>query len=534
MFPSWVITWHTFTETNTRQDSIPLQYARPKLSGTMQESTDEMKTTMDLHTPPEAVGENNYASLEARAKEPRASQSLNHKSTKTKRTVAIAVAGVIAIAAGGLVMVAGKANQTQKTLATKTSRKPVLTVTTALPSLQSMQNEIAVHGTITAWDPVSVGATSGGLEVKKINVEEGALVKKGAVLAVLDSDQLRAQLDSERARLASAIANVTKSIQPNRQEDINGVVAAVAQAKANVKDSEAALIQAQENLKNANTNVRRYKELAQDGAVSVQEYENRATTAIVDEANVKSAQERVNAAVFGMKQYKERMTMAQIGGRKEDIDMARASVAEIQGNVRRLQTQIDQTIIKAPVDGLVSRRDVHIGDISAAGKVMFLMARDNRLELRAQVPEADLKSVKPGELVTVDSALSGNAQINGRVREISPLIDMDTRQATVRIDVPTEGHLKAGMYAEGHINVGQVMALTVPAQAVISRDEKNTVFKLHGDQVESCPVTLGNRDSNFVQISSGLSAKDPIVLDGGGFLKDGDYVAVAPAGGVAK
>jgi HlyD family secretion protein len=327
---------------------------------------------------------------------------------------------------------------------------------------------------------------------------------------------------------------VTKSIQPNRKEDISGIEAAFAQAKANVKDAEAALIQAKENLKNAVTNVSRYKELKDSGVVSVQEFENRETTARVNEAMVRGAQERVNAAVFGMKQYSERMHMAHVGGRREDIDIARASVAEIQGNVKRLQTQIDQTFIKAPVDGMIARRDTHLGDISTAGKVMFYMARDNRLELRAQVPEADLKSVKPGESVSIDSALTENGKITGRVREISPLVDADTRQATVRIDVPTQSGLKAGMYAEGHINVGEIMALTVPAQAVISRDEKHSLFIVHGDQVESRLVTEGNRNSNFVQISSGLTAQDRVVLDGGGFLKDGDCVTVAPLSGANK
>ena len=480
-----------------------------------------MKTTMELPSAPDAH-------KEVVLSDPTKRRPGSGSSKFGGKATVIVVVVLLVVAAGLVIANSSKSDPKQQASAgANSSRKPVLTVSTTLPVLKSMQNVLTVHGTISAWDPISVGASASGLEVKSINVEEGAIVKKGDVLAVLDSAQLRAQLDSEKARLASAIANVSKSIQPNRPEDISGTQAAAAQAKANVRDAEAALVQAQENMKNATTNVGRYRELKDSGVVSVQEFENRETTAKVNEANVRSAQERVTAAMFALKQTTEKMNMAQIGGRKEDIDMARASVAEIKGNVKRLQTQLDETFVKAPSDGLIARRDGHLGDISAVGKVMFMMARDNRLELRAQLPEGDLKSVKPGEVVVVDSAYTGTGKVQGSVREISPLIDADTRLATVRIDVPAQSGLKAGMYAEGHINVGKFLALTVPAQAVISRDEKNTMFILHGDQVESRQVTIGNRNSDFVQISSGLSPNDQIVLDGGGFLKDGDYVAVA-------
>ncbi len=113
------------------------------------------------------------------------------------------------------------------------------------------------------------------------------------------------------------------------------------------------------------------------------------------------------------------------------------------------------------------------------------------------------------------------------MREISPLIDSDNRLAIVRIDVANNCGLKAGMYAEGHINISRSLALTVPSRALISRDGNNSVFVLHKDQIESRHVTVGNRDHDFVQISSGLRVNEPIVIDGAGFLKDGDYVSVS-------
>ena len=404
---------------------------------------------------------------------------------------------------------------------------PVLTVTMQPASIKSMDHVLAVHGTISAWDPISIGATTSGLEVKRVLVDEGQLVKRGQALAILDAEQLQAQLESEEARLAASVASISKSIQPNRPEDINGLIAAVSQAQANVGDQEAGLIQARANLENARINSKRYQLLHAQGAVSAQEAETRETNTQVCEAAQIAAEKRVKAAEYALKQSQERLSMAQTGGRKEDIQIAKANAAEIRANIKRLKTQIDQTSIRAPIDGLITRRDVHLGDIATSGKTMFLMARDNRLELKAQVPENDLALVKSGQKVIINSSAAEKIKIEGKVREISPLVDADSRLATVRIDVPNNSGLKQGMYAEGKINVGKELALAVPSPAVINRDEKNTVFVLHNDQVESRPVIIGSRNSDFVQINSGLSNKELIVIDGAGFLKDGDYVSVA-------
>jgi HlyD family secretion protein len=432
-----------------------------------------------------------------------------------------------AAGAAGVALAGGTQPQAQAAANSQGSHAPVLTVSIQAPRVKPVERKLDAHGTVAAWDPISVGATTSGLEVKLILVDEGQMVRRGQLLATLDSEQLKAQLQSEEARLASSIATVKKSIQPNRQEDINSLAAAVSQAEANVADSEAALVQAKANAENALANTKRYQMLKNQGAVSVQEAETRETTCQVNDAVVRSCQQRVAASKAALKQSQEKLSEARSGGRREDIDIANASVNEIRGNVRRLKTQIDQTLIKAPVDGLVTRRDAHLGDISTTGKSMFSMARDNRLELKAQVPANDLPLVKAGQTVVINGAGAGAETISGKVREISPLVDSDLRLATVRIDVPLNCGLKSGMYAEGHINVGKHSALTVPSQSVVSRDEKNAVFVLHGDQVERRVVELGSRADQDIEVTGGVKPSDQVVVDGAGFLKDGDFVSVS-------
>jgi HlyD family secretion protein len=405
----------------------------------------------------------------------------------------------------------------------------VLTVSVEPARVMPVDRAITVNGSISAWDPVSVSSEANGLEINWIMVEEGAVVKKGDILAVLNSSILRPQLVSEEARLAASLASERKAIQPNRIEDLNALKAAVLQARSNMQDQEAALIQAQANAQNALLNERRYEGLLREGAVSLQELENRQTTSKVNRATVLSAQEKINSARFALEQAQEKYDMAQVGGRAEDILIAKANIDETRGNVERLKAQLAQTTIKAPVDGIIIRRDAHIGDISATGKTMFLMARDSRFELRAQVPEADLAAVKAGQTVRVTSSTSGDADIVGHVREVSPAVDTDTRLATVRIDLPAAKWIKSGMYAEGRMLTGKYAALCVPTQAVISQDDKSTVFVLAGNQARSREVQVGARTVDAMEVTAGLKADEKVIIDGAGFLKDGDIVSLAPA-----
>ncbi len=416
-----------------------------------------------------------------------------------------------------------KNNQSQAAV----KQSPVLTVKVEPVALKPISRQVRVNGSITAWDPISIASQTNGLAITSIMIEEGASVKKGQLLATLDASLVKPQLEAARAQLQANLANAKKSLQPNRPEDINGLNAAVSQAQANVEDQESALVQAEANLFDAEQNLKRYKYLHKEGAISAQELGARETAAKVALAGVSSARKKIKAARFSLKQAQERLKLAKNGGRAEDIQIADATVSQTRAEINRLQAQVEQTFIRAPVDGFIIKRHAHVGDIAQTGQLMFSMARDNRLELRALVPETDLKVLKSGQAVSINSALTGSKAINGRVREISPEIDSTTRLATVRIDIPTDSAAKPGMYAEGRIQIEKTDAMTVPLQAVKTNGETSIVFLLKKNIVKSREVSLGTRTNELVEVTAGLNIGDSIVVNGAGFLKDGDYVSIA-------
>ncbi len=443
---------------------------------------------------------------------------------KSKKPWVITASVIVVLGIGGFVA----SKMTKPKTDSLQGPAPVITVSAQQAVLKPVARQIQVNGTISAWDPISVGSQQSGLEVKSITVEEGMRVKKGQLLATLDSSVLVPELESEKAKLKSSIANAQKAVQPNRVEDINGLKAAVSQAEANVADQEAAKVQAQANLIDANRNSERYDTLLRAGVVSMQDTETKQTTMKVANAIVRSSEQKLAAAQFVLRQAREKLAMAMQGGRKEDISMANASVDEIRANVKRLEAQVQQTFIKAPVDGLITHRNVHLGDIATAGKAMFEMARDNRLELRAQLPESDLNYMKAEEPVALRCSVLGDKTIEGKVREISPAIDAATRLAAVRIDIPNGSGIRPGMYAEGTIDVGRYQALTVPSKAVISQDDQSKVFVVvGGNKVQARAVVTGARSGDLIEIQSGIKPEDEVAVAGAGFLKDGDIVAVS-------
>lgn len=409
------------------------------------------------------------------------------------------------------------------------SKVPVLTVTAEKAAFKAMPRIVKVNGTIWPWDPLTIGSQVNGLSIQSIFVDEGQVVKQGQVLARLDSSVLQAQLDQEKARLQVNQAALAKAIQPNRVEDINALRDAMLQAEASVAQERAGMKRAQANLHNALENSRRYSDLVRQGAVSAQDAGNRDTDAKLADADVRSAEQRVRAAEFLHSQAVQRYHMAAVGGRREDILMSRANVAASQATVRQLEAQISQTIIRSPVDGLIMKRDAHLGDISSTTKSMFSIVRDNRLELRAQVSEEELARLKPGMGVEIADSANGVA-VKAVIREISPLIDQETRLGTVRIDVPSSAGFKPGNFVRGDIRVGDSQVLTVPSQAVLTKNDESFVLVLNQEnQAQSRIVKTGNRNANLVEILDGLTPSDTVIVKGAGFVKNGDYVRVGMA-----
>lgn len=243
------------------------------------------------------------------------------------------------------------------------------------------------------------------------------------------------------------------------------------------------------------------------------------------EANVA----RDEAALARAQELRERGFLSQAGldnalanerASKAGLDSARASLSEIR-------TRVNQATIRAPVSGMVASRSVTRGQIVQPGTELFRLVRDGRLELDAQVPETELRLVRPGMTATITSEQAG--QTTGTVRIVTPEVDPQTRLGVARISIGGGG-LRPGMFARAEIDVGPQPALTVPSQAIVYREGRPGVYVIdRGDRVRFQSVETGGRDGQTLAITSGLTAGQRVVVQGAGFLGDGDLVRVVAA-----
>jgi multidrug efflux pump subunit AcrA (membrane-fusion protein) len=150
------------------------------------------------------------------------------------------------------------------------------------------------------------------------------------------------------------------------------------------------------------------------------------------------------------------------------------------------------------------------------------------LEWRAEVPAADLSRVKSAMSVRLIAA--GGATAKGRVRMIGPTVDPQTRNGIAYVDLPDPGEIKAGMFARGEFDLGELAAMTLPQSAVLLRDGFAYVFLVGTDsRVTMSKVQTGRRVGDRIEIVAGLPSSARVVASGGGFLGDGDMVRVVEA-----
>jgi RND family efflux transporter MFP subunit len=250
------------------------------------------------------------------------------------------------------------------------------------------------------------------------------------------------------------------------------------------------------------------------------------------ETRANAAEAAANAARARTLQSSGALSAQQISQYMTAEQTANARIAASQATLNAQQLRLKYTQVVAPDSGIISARSATVGSVVGVGTELFRMIRQGRLEWRAEVVAADLAKLKPGTRAVVKAA-SGE-QLTGKVRMIAPTIDPQSRSALVYVDLPTSlapnAPFKAGMFASGQFELGSSNAMTVPQQAVVVRDGFSYVFRLNPDQrVSQLKVNTGRRLGERIEVVSGVKEQDLLVVDGAGFLNDGDLVRnVAP------
>lgn len=238
---------------------------------------------------------------------------------------------------------------------------------------------------------------------------------------------------------------------------------------------------------------------------------------------------RDDAALGRAQELKERgfLSQASLDTALANQRASQANLASARASLSETRTRLSQATIRAPVSGQIISRSVTRGQIISAGTELFRMVRDGRLELDAQVPETELALLRSGQSAEITSSQA--APTTGTIRIVTPEVNAETRLGLARISLAPGSQLKPGMFARARIDAGSAPATVVPTAAVLYRNNRAGVFVMqNANTVHFQPVTVVNRQQTRTAVS-GLNAGARVVVEGAGFLNEGDRVRVAAA-----
>jgi HlyD family secretion protein len=425
-------------------------------------------------------------------------------------------------------------------------------ILTAPVERHSLPLTVSANGTVKPERSINVSPKSSGV-LKKLLVKEGDIVKQGQILAMMDDSDLQGQLKQAQGQLAQQQANLQKLMAGNRPQDIAQAQGALDEAKANLQkaiagnrpqdigQAEARLRSSQAALSKAEDNFRRNQQLYKSGAISLQTLNQ--TRADRDSAlgEVAQAQQALALQKAGSRtediaqaravvsQKQQALSLLQAGSRIEDINQAKAQVTAASGSLQTIQTQINDTIIRAPFDGVVTQKFADPGAFvtpttsgssvsSATSSSILSLASQN--EVVANLAEVNIPQIHLGQQVMITADAYPGKTFEGRVSSISAQATVEQNVTSFQVKIAlvspeAKKLLRSGMNVEADFQVGQVKnALVVPTAAVVRQDRATGVYVMGAGhrKPEFTPIKTGVTVDNFTEVKSGLTGNEKVLI----------------------
>jgi RND family efflux transporter MFP subunit len=257
---------------------------------------------------------------------------------------------------------------------------------------------------------------------------------------------------------------------------------------------------------------------------------------------------QANAQLAGVTSNRWQALLAKHAVSQQEADQTRsnyiaaqAAVDASKANVARLEQLQSYERIIAPFDGIITARNTDIGDLIDAGsgssnpRELFHLDAVNKLRVFVAVPEVDSDSIHNGDQATLTEDSNPDLKIPGTIVRNSNAIAQSTRTLNVEVDIDnSKGLLRPGAYVFAHFHLPPIgNAVTLPSNTLLFRAEGLRVGVVRNNRVELVPITIGQDYGNAVEITSGLTPADEVILDPSDSLASGMQVhpKPAPAGG---
>ncbi|MDE1162272.1 MAG: efflux RND transporter periplasmic adaptor subunit [Acidobacteriaceae bacterium] len=356
------------------------------------------------------------------------------------------------------------------------------TVPVAIVAPATLQNNVVLSAEFQPFQDVDVMAKVAGY-VRSIRVDIGSHVRAGEVLAVLEA--------------------------PEIQDEVQKAKAGVAAAQANVVTAQAGIQRAEAQAKIAHLSYQRINNVAtkNKGLVPRQE---------VDVAESRDAE-----------------AVAQVASAKSELQAAQESKSAADSEYARASAMMQYTTIRAPFDGIVTKRYANTGSMIQAGissqsqaMPVVRLAQYNVLRLTLPVPVTDAAEVKNGQAVDVNVSNPPRV-IKGKIARFAGSVQMATRTMDTQVDVPNaDGSLLPGMYAEVHLHLAdRPGVISLPIDGVDGLGSSvEQAYVVRDGIIHVVQVTTGLQTATRLEVLSGLKSGDQVVVGRHTGLSDGEKV----------
>ena len=391
---------------------------------------------------------------------------------------------------------------------------------------------VEVSGTVTSARMAEVFPKIGG-RLARVSVQDGARVAAGQALIELDSAEQRAELAQADAAVAAAEARLAALESGLRPQERQVVFNNYTQAQNQVKAAETQVALAQASLRVAEDNLRRHEQLLRDGAVSQAQVDQARLQAEQARAQLQAAQTQLEIAKTALDSARQQWTMTETGTRAEELRAARAQVAQARAVVALARHRVATMVIRAPFAGRVSGVTASVGDFLVSGDFagragyVALVYDDQAMEVDVKIGERDLALIKVGQRATVRLEDAPAQAVEASVRTIAPVAEPSSRAATVRLRLRIGGHpARPGTFARGEIVVEERAGVLLVPKAAIAGGEQPSVRVVSGGTVQVRPVTLGVAQGDRIEVRTGVTAGELVVVLGPETLASGTKVRV--------
>lgn len=416
--------------------------------------------------------------------------------------VAVAALALVAVASLTLPNLARHAAAMEVEVAPAAERS----VSTVSPTNEMKQVELLLPAEVHAYQTTSIHARIPGY-LKSWSVDRGTRVKAGQVLAEIDAPEFDQELLRARSELDEGKASAAQAKTERDQ-----AIANLAATRANVEKAES-------NLKLARTTMDRFKDLEEKWAASKQQADETVR-------NFEMATAELTAAKANVGSFE-----AAVASREAAIRTAEARVNSLAANVRRLeQTESFKTIV-APFDGIITRRSQDVGALIATdgSRELFSLAQDHILRITANVPQSYAALMQAGQDADVVAREFAQQDLKAKVARTAGAIDPAARTLAVELEFAnTDRKLLPGSFTQIRFRVQDTQnAIRIPASTLRFTKEGTQVVAVDANrQLRTLPVKLGRDTGTQVEVLSGLTGREALVINPTDNMNAGERVNV--------